>query len=241
MRSSALPRRALAEFVGTAFLLASVIGSGIAASRLSSNDTGLQLFENAMATAAALAAIILAIGPVSGAHLNPVITLADRLFGGMTTAEALAYVMAQVLGAMFGAIVANLMFELPAVQLSETERTGGGQWLAEVVATLGLMLVAFGVARSKRATAAPFAVGAYIGAAYFFTSSTSFANPAVTVARSLSDTFAGIAPASVPAFVIAQLVGLGIALPLLRYLYPPDRAAAEDVIVPHADDSGEEE
>ena len=233
LRSRSLPRRALAEFVGTAFLLASVIGSGIAASRLSPDDMGIQLLENAMATAAALAAIILAIGPVSGAHLNPVITVVDRVFGGLSTVEALAYMVAQVLGAILGAMVANLMFELPAVQLSQTERTGGGQWFAEVVATLGLLLVVFGVARSRRATAAPFAIGAYIGAAYFFTSSTSFANPAVTVARSLSDTFAGIAPTSVPAFVIAQLVGLGIALPLLRYLYPPDRSDAAGVVVPH--------
>jgi glycerol uptake facilitator-like aquaporin len=235
-----LPRLALAEFVGTALLLASVIGSGIAASRLSPDDVGLQLLENAMATAAALAAIILAIGPVSGAHLNPVITLADRVSGGLSTLEALAYMIAQVLGAVLGTIVANLMFELPPVQLSHTQRSGGGQWLAEVVATLGLMLVVFGVARLKRATAAPFAVGAYIGAAYFFTSSTSFANPAVTVARSLSDTFAGIAPSSVPAFVFAQFLGLALAVPLLRFLYPPDAADAERVVVPHGDRSAED-
>ena len=216
-----LARRALAELVGTAFLVAAVIGSGIAAERLSPGDTGLQLLENAVATAAVLVAVILAVGPVSGAHLNPVVTVADRLFGGVDTTTAGAYIGAQVAGGALGAVVANLMFDLPAVEWSTTGRSGSGVWLAEVVATLGLLLVVFGVVRSGRASVAPFAVGAYIGGAYFFTSSTSFANPAVTVARTLSDTFAGIEPASAPAFVLAQLGGGALAFAVVRTLYPP--------------------
>ena len=215
-----LARRLLAEFVGTSLLLAAIIGSGIAASRLSPTDTGLQLFENAAATAAALIAIILAVGPVSGAHLNPVISLADWLLGGLRPAETLGYVGAQVLGAAVGAVIANLMYELPAVNIAITERTGAGLWLAEVVATFGLVLIVFGVVRSGRPGVAPFAVGAYIGAAYFFTSSTSFANPAVTLARTLSDTFAGIAPASVGPFIVAQFVGGGLGYVVARVLYP---------------------
>jgi glycerol uptake facilitator-like aquaporin len=222
-----------AEALGTALLLIAVVGSGIAAQRLSPGNAGLQLFENAAATAAALIAIILAVGPVSGAHLNPVVTLADRLFGALSNAEAAAYVFAQALGAALGVIVANLMFSLPAIELSTTSRSSGGMWLAEVVATFGLVLVIFGVVRSGRTSLAPFAVGSYIGAAYFFTSSTSFANPAVTAARTLSDTFAGIAPASVPAFVAAQLVGAALAVVTVRFLYPGVEQAAEDIVIPH--------
>jgi glycerol uptake facilitator-like aquaporin len=228
-----LARRLTGEFIGTALLLIAVVGSGIAASRLSPDDIGLQLLENASATAAALVAIILALGPVSGAHLNPVVTVADRVFGGMTTAEAGAYMAAQVAGGVAGVVVANLMFELPAVELATTVRSSPGLWLAEVVATFGLLLVIFGVVRSRRASVAPFAVGAYIGGAYFFTASTSFANPAVTAARTLSDTFAGIAPASAPAFVMAQLAGAAIAIAIVRILYPA--VVAADVVVPHAD------
>jgi arsenate reductase len=228
-----LPRKALAEFIGTALLLIAVIGSGIAAQRLSPNDTGLELFENAAATAAALVAIILAVGSVSGAHLNPVVTLADRLFGGVTTTEAVTYVVAQVAGAVTGAVIANLMFSLPAVELSTRHRSAGGIWLAEVVATFGLLLVVFGVARSGRIGAAPFAVGAYIGGAYFFTSSTSFANPAVTAARTLSNTFAGIAWRSAPAFVLAQLGGAALAVVVVRVLYPSVGEVAPTVVVPH--------
>lgn len=180
----------------------------------------MQLFENAAATAAALIAIILAVGPVSGAHLNPIITGIDRALGGLSTRDAVVYVLAQAAGATVGAVLANLMFELPAVELSQTHRGGGGLWLAEVVATLGLVLVVFGVVRSGRQGGAPFAVGMYIGAAYFFTSSTSFANPAVTLARTLSDTFAGIAPSSVAAFIAAQLVGGALGFALARALYP---------------------
>jgi glycerol uptake facilitator-like aquaporin len=228
-----LTRRVVAELVGTALLLIAVVGSGIAAQRLSPGDTGLQLLENAAATAAALIAIILAVGAVSGAHLNPLVTLADRAFGGLTTREAGAYCGAQVAGAVLGTIVANLMFELPAVEISERSRSGGGLWLAEVVATFGLLLVIFGLARSGRSSMAPFAVGAWIGGAYFFTSSTSFANPAVTVGRALTDTFAGIAPASAPAFVVAQVGGAVLAVVVIRILYPQIAAAAANVIVPH--------
>ena len=226
-------RRLLAEFLGTALLVAAVIGSGIAASRLSPGDVGLQLFENAAATAAALVAIILALGPVSGAHLNPVVTLADRLMGGLRTREAAGYIAAQVTGGAVGAVVANLMFSLPAITISTKGRSSGALWLAEVVATFGLLLVIFGVVRSGRSSAAPFAVGAYIGGAYFFTASTSFANPAVTLARTLSNTFAGIRPSSVPAFVLAQLAGAGLAVITVRYLYPSIAAKAGDVVVPH--------
>jgi arsenate reductase len=227
-----LARRALAELVGTALLLIAVVGSGIAAASLSPGDTGLQLLENAAATAAALVAIILAVGPVSGAHLNPVVTLADRVFGGLDTRSAGVYVGAQLLGGVIGTVVANLMFSLPPVELSTTIRSGPGLWLAEVVATFGLLLVIFGVVRSGRATVVPFAVGAYIGGAYFFTASTSFANPAVTVARTLSDTFAGIAPSSAPAFVVAQVLGTALAVAVVRVLYPAVAEVAPDVVVP---------
>lgn len=235
-----LARRLLAEGLGTGFLLIAVVGSGIAAQRLSPGDTGLQLFENAAATAAALVALILALGPVSGAHLNPLVTLADRVFGALSTAEAGAYAAAQFAGAAVGVIVANLMFSLPAVAMSTKARSSGGLWLAEVVATFGLLLVIFGVARSCRASVAPFAVGAYIGGAYFFTSSTSFANPAVTAARTLSDTFSGIAPGSVLGFVTAQLVGAILAVVTLRVLYPDVARAAEDAVLPHPTRASEE-
>jgi arsenate reductase len=226
-------RRAAAELVGTALLLVAVIGSGIAAEDLSPGDTGLQLLENSAATGVALVAIILAVGPVSGAHLNPVVTLADRLLGGVDTPTAAVYVAAQVVGACVGAVVANLMFELPAVEWSTTERSGGGLWLGEVVATFGLLLVVFGTVRSGRTSVVPFAVGAYIGGAYFFTSSTSFANPAATVARTLSDTFAGIDPASVPPFVLAQLVGGALAVGVVGLLYVDIQRAAGDIVLPH--------
>jgi arsenate reductase len=226
-------RRALAELVGTALLLVAVVGSGIAAERLSP-DPGIQLLVNATATAAALVAIILAVGAVSGAHLNPVVTLADRALGGVDSTTAATYIGAQVAGACLGTVLANLMFELPAVEWSTTGRSGGGIWLGEVLATFGLLLVVFGVVRSGRTAAAPLAVGAYIGGAYFFTSSTSFANPAVTVARALSDTFAGIDPGSVPAFVLAQLTGGALAVVVVRVLHPGVERTAPDVVVPHA-------
>ena len=187
---------------------------------MSPDDIGIQLFENAAATAAALIAIILAVGPVSGAHLNPVVTMIAFGWRDMSSGDAGVYVLAQVAGAGVGAVIANLMYELPAIELSTTVRSGAGQWLAEVVATMGLVLVIFGVVRSNRASVAPFAVGAYIGAAYFFTSSTSFANPAVTLARMLSDTFAGISPSSVLPFILAQCLGGAIGYVLARALYP---------------------
>ena len=230
-----LLRKVVAEAVGTGLLVLAVIGSGIAASQLST-DVGLQLLENALATAGALFAIILALGPVSGAHVNPVVTLADMVLGGMSAAEAGGYWMGQFVGGAAGAVVANLMFSEPAIELSTRTRGSGALWLSEVVATFGLLLVIFGVVRSGRAAVAPFAVAAYIGGAYFFTSSTSFANPAVTAARSLSDTFAGIHPGSVPAFVVCQLAGAGLAVALTRFLHPSIAGVAPDVIVPHQED-----
>ncbi|MGH8886385.1 MAG: aquaporin [Egibacteraceae bacterium] len=232
-----LGRRALAEFVGTGFLVAAVVGSGIAAQKLSPADTGLQLLENAAATAAGLAAVILAVGPVSGAHLNPVVSLADRLFGGLTTRELAVYVTAQTAGGVFGCVVANLMFELPPVAWSRTARSSGGLWLAEGVATIGLLLVIFGIVRSGRAGAVAAAVGAYIGAAYWFTSSTSFANPAVTVARMFTDTFAGIAPGSVLGFVACQLAGGLLGVGLVRLLYPDVATVAADVVIPTVEET----
>jgi len=215
-----LLRKTTAEFVGTALLVAVVVGSGIFAQRLSPHDTGLQLLENSIATAGGLAALILAFGSVSGAHFNPVVSLAGRLFGNLTTRELVAYIPAQVAGGCVGAIVANLMFDLDAITLSTHARSSSGLWLGEVVATFGLVSVIFGVVRSGKAYAAPYAVAGYIAAAYWFTSSTSFANPAVTVGRTLSDTFAGIKPSSAPAFVAAQVVGSLLAVGLMRFLYP---------------------
>lgn len=217
-------RRAAAELLGTAFLVMAVIGSGIAASRLSPGDVGLQLLENSIATGAALVALILALQPVSAAF-NPVVTLVERAFGLVDTPTAAALVAAQVLGGCLGAVIANLMFGLDAVSFATTERSGGGVLLAEVVATFGLLVVIFGTLRSGRTEAVAFAVGAYISAAYFFTSSTSFANPAVTVARMLSDTFAGIAPSSVLPFVAMQGLGGALAAGAVLVLYPTIRSA----------------
>ena len=213
-----LARRAVAELVGTAFLVAAVIGSGIAAQRLSPDDAGLQLLENSLATGAVLVALILALQPVS-ASFNPVVTLVERALGLVGTREAAALVGAQVVGGAVGAALANLMFDLDAVSLSTHERSGGGLWLGELVATVGLVVLVFGSLRSGRAESVALVVGGYIAAAYWFTSSTSFANPAVTVARMLSDTFAGIAPSSVPMFVLMQLVGGVLALGLVRFLF----------------------
>jgi arsenate reductase len=232
VRLTRLARQALAEFLGSAGLVTVVVGSGIAAQRLSPDDVGLQLLENALATGAGLVALILAFGPVSGGHFNPVITLADRYFGGVSTRQVAVYLPAQVLGGVAGAVVANLMFELPAVSLSTTDRTGGGLWLSESVATFGLVVLVFLLARAGRAAMAPFAVGAYITAAYWWSSSTSFANPMIDVARTLSDTFAGIAPASVPMFLLAQLVGGAAAVVVVVLLQPTVAAVADDVVVP---------
>jgi glycerol uptake facilitator-like aquaporin len=219
-------RRVVAEAVGSALLVTAVIGSGIAASRLSPTDVGLQLLENSLATGAALVALILALQPVSAAF-NPVVTLAERVLGLVSTVEAAAVVGAQLVGAIGGAVVANLMFGLHAVSVSGHHRTGGGLWLGEVVATFGLVLLVFGSLRSGRTDSIAYTVGAYIAAAYWFTSSTSFANPAVTVARMFSDTFAGIAPGSVPGFVLMQVIGGALAIGLVAYLYPALRTATE--------------
>jgi glycerol uptake facilitator-like aquaporin len=226
-----LARKATAELIGSAFLVAIVVGSGIYAQRLSPHDIGLELLENSTATGAGLVALILAFGPVSGAHFNPVVTLADRLLGGISGTAAAVYVVAQIVGACIGAIVANLMFSLDAVNLSTHTRATGGLWIGEFVATIGLLLVIFGIVRSGRSAVAPFAVGAYIAAAYWFTSSTSFANPAVTIARMLSDTFAGIRPSSVPAFVGVQIVAALCAVLLVKFLHPD--IDADDIVVPH--------
>jgi glycerol uptake facilitator-like aquaporin len=229
-------RRLVAEFLGSAFLAAIVIGSGIAAQTLSPGNVGLQLFENAAATAAGLYAIILMFGPVSGAHFNPVVSFVDAVFGGVSWRTASAYLPVQVAGCIGGALVANLMFSRAAVDISTKHRASPAHFLSEVVATLGLILVIFALARSGRSRSAAAAVGAYIGAAYFFTSSTSFANPAISVGRMFSNTFAGIAPSSVPSFIAAQVVGGVLAVVVIKVLYPditPDEAAY--IMVPRHD------
>jgi glycerol uptake facilitator-like aquaporin len=234
----ALWRRLFAELLGTGLLVADVVGSGIAAQQLS-DDVGLRLLENSTATVLGLTVLILMFGPVSGAHFNPVVSLADWFLGrrtgaGLSLTEVAAYAAAQVVGGLGGALVANAMFEV-GTGVSTTHRASSGHLLGEVVATAGLVALIFALVRSGRGAIAAPAVGAYIGAAYWFTSSTSFANPAVTVGRIFSDTFAGIAPASAPAFVAAQLVGLAVGLAVTIALYPDVSAYADDVVVPHRD------
>jgi glycerol uptake facilitator-like aquaporin len=219
-----LARKLTAEMLGTALLIVAVIGSGIMAQRLSPNDVGLQLLENAAATAGALIGLILMFGPISGAHFNPAVTLSFRWFGNLSSTETCAYISAQIIGGCTGTVLANLMFDLPAITSSTRVRSSGALWLSEVIATVGLLLLIHGVVRSGRASTVPFAVGAWIGGAYWFTSSTSFANPAVTIARTLSDTFAGIKPSSAPMFIVMQLVGLVIAVPLIAFLHPVDHS-----------------
>jgi len=214
-----LPRQAAAEFLGTGFLVGAVVGSGIAASRLSPGEIGLQLLENSLVTGAALVALILALQPVS-ASFNPVVTLVETLLDRLRPRVAAVHIAAQVAGGLLGVMLANLMFDLPAVTIATRHRSGGGLWLGELVATFGLVLVVFGALRSGRRDTVAYAVGTYITAAYWFTSSTSFANPSVTVARMFSDSFTGIAPASVPGFVLAQLVGGALALGVVRLLFP---------------------
>jgi glycerol uptake facilitator-like aquaporin len=234
MHPTALWRCLLAELMGSAFLAAVVVGSGIAAQELSPGNLGLQLLENALATAAGLYAIILMFGPVSGGHFNPVVSFVDAAFGGVSWRTASAYLPAQIVGCVGGAIVANLMFSRAAVTFSTHHRATPAHFLSEVVATFGLILVIFALARSGRSRNAPAAIAAYIGAAYFFTSSTSFANPAITVGRMFSNTFAGIAPSSVPAFILAQVVGGTLAVLAIKLLYPDiTQAEAADIIVPH--------
>jgi glycerol uptake facilitator-like aquaporin len=231
-------RRLTAEFLGSAFLAAVVIGSGIAAQRLSPGQTGLELLENAAATAAGLFAIILMFGPVSGGHFNPVVSFADAAFGGLSWRDAAAYLPAQVAGCTTGAVAANLMFGLSAITISARHRASAAHFLSEVIATAGLLLVIFALARSGRARSAPAAVGAYIGAAYWFTSSTSFANPAITIGRMFSDTFAGIAPSSVLLFIAAQVVGGVAAAAIIKALYPAiSPADAAEIVVPHNEQS----
>jgi glycerol uptake facilitator-like aquaporin len=233
-------RRLLAELLGSAFLAAVVIGSGIAAQRLSPGETGLELLENAAATAAGLFAIILMFGPVSGGHFNPVVSFVDAAFGGLSWRDTAVYLPVQVAGCIAGAVIANLMFALPAVSISTKHRATPGHFLSEIVATLGLILVIFALARSGRSRVTPAAVGAYIGAAYFFTSSTSFANPAIAAGRMFSDTFAGIAPSSVPSFIAAEIVGGALAIGVIKMLYPGiTPAQAAGIIVPHNRDQGE--
>jgi glycerol uptake facilitator-like aquaporin len=219
MPAPALPQRAFCEWLGTAFLLAAVVGSGIMAERLAGGNGAIALLCNTLPTGAMLVVLILVFGPLSGAHLNPAVSIGFALRGELAWPAAAIYVAAQVFGAAIGVWAAHLMFELPVWQFSVTARTGSGQWLAEAVATFGLLLTVLGCV-SQRSDAVPYAVGLYITAAYWFTASTSFANPAVTIARSLSDTFAGIAPTGVPAFIVAQLAGMLAAIALSRWLWP---------------------
>jgi glycerol uptake facilitator-like aquaporin len=237
-RISTVWRQLLAEFIGTALLVAVVVGSGIAAAQLSPNDVGLQLLENSIATAFGLAVLILLFGPVSGAHFNPVVSAADRLLGrransGLSGGSVAAYAASQIAGGIVGAVLANVMFDRAALEISTKDRITAGHLVGEVVATAGLIALIFALARTGRAASSAAAVGAYIGAAYWFTSSTSFANPAVTVGRIFSDSFAGIAPGSVLPFIAAQIVGALIGLALVVALYPDAARTADDVVVPH--------
>lgn len=220
-----------AEFLGAALLLTAVVGSGVVTS--GDGAASAQLFQHAVAVGAALVALILVFGPVSGAHLNPVVTLADWWFGGLSPRRAAAYVVAQVAGAATGTLATNAMFGLPVVAIGTTPRDGAGLVAAEVVATAGLLLVIFALVRTGRTTAVPGAVGAWIGAAIFFTSSASFANPAVTLARTLTDSWTAIAPGSVPGFLVGQALGLAVAVPLVAWLYAPSPHEAHEVLLPH--------
>jgi glycerol uptake facilitator-like aquaporin len=229
---SSLSRRLVAEFVGTGFLVAAVVGSGIMAERLANGNVALALLANTIATGAVLVALILAFGPISGAHFNPAVTLADAMEGGLPWLHGSAYVIVQIVGGLAGTVTAHLMFRLPAVSISHHVRNGSSQLLSEFVATFGLLSVIWGCSR-LRSSVVPFAVGAYITAAYWFTASTSFANPAVTIARSLSDTFAGIRPSDVPLFVVAQFFGALAATLLFRWLAPDLARDAKNVIIAH--------
>jgi glycerol uptake facilitator-like aquaporin len=233
--STSLSRRLVAEFVGTAFLVAAVVGSGIMAERLSNGNVALALLANTIATGAALLALILTFGPISGAHFNPAVTLADAMEGELSWVRGSGYVVAQIFGGLAGTLAAHLMFGLSAVSLSHHARSGGAQLLSEFVATFGLLCVIWGCSRLRSAVV-PFAVGAYITSAYWFTASTSFANPAVTIARSLSDTFAGIRPGDVPLFIVAQVLGALASTFLFRWLVPNPTGDAKNVTVAHATD-----
>jgi glycerol uptake facilitator-like aquaporin len=229
---ASIARQLASEFFGTAFLVAAVIGSGIMADRLSDGNVALALLANTIATGAALVALILTFGPISGAHFNPAVTLADAMENGLTWSHGTAYVVAQILGGLTGAVAAHLMFGLPAISVSHHARSGVPQLLSEFIATFGLLSVIWGCLRF-RSSVVPFAVGAYITAAYWFTASTSFANPAVTIARSLSDTFAGIRPGDAPLFIVAQVLGALAATRLFRWLAPGIAREAKNVLVAH--------
>jgi glycerol uptake facilitator-like aquaporin len=236
-----LARRLLAEFLGTGLLVAVVIGSGIAAQQLSPADTGLQLLQNSLTTVFGLGVLILLFGPVSGAHFNPVVSAVDWAIGrragiGLTGPDLAAYSIVQILGGIGGALLANIMFGLAAVQIAQHVRAAPGLWVGEIVATAGLVALILTLARTGRASLSAAAVAVWIGAAYWFTSSTSFANPAVTIARMFSDTFAGIAPASVPLFVVFQIIGAALGAALALLLYPDTATTADDVVVPHTTD-----
>ncbi len=233
---SNLRARIVTEFLGTGFLVAAVVGSGIMAERLSGENVALALLANTIATGAALVALILTFGPISGAHFNPVVSLADAMEGGLAWAETLPYIAAQILGGVSGTFAAHAMFNLPLVSMSHHVRSGPAQYLSEFIATFGLLSVIWGCSRS-RSSVVPFAVGSYIVAAYWFTASTSFANPAVTIARCLSGTFAGIRPVDVPLFVVAQFAGGIAATILFRWLIPSLPQGAKDVVVPHGAES----
>lgn len=231
-----LSRRLVAELLGTAFLVAAVVGSGVMGERLANGNVALALLANTIATGAALIAIILMFGPISGAHLNPAVTLADAIEKGIPWSEAWRYVLVQVIGGVTGTVSAHLMFGLPTIFLSQHTRSGPAQLLSEFIATFGLVSVIWGCSRA-RTGAVPFAVGAYISAAYWFTASTSFANPAVTIARSLSDTFAGIRPADAPLFIVAQILGALAATFLFRWLVPSLPSTAKDLLVAHGNEN----
>jgi glycerol uptake facilitator-like aquaporin len=231
VHSLAYPKRVVAEAIGTAFLLAAVVGSGIMGERLANGNVAIALLANTLATGAAMVALILCFGPISGAHFNPAVTLADAWQGGLAWQEVPGYVLAQTLGAFAGVACAHLMFALPLFSISRHARSGPAQIFSEFVATFGLLAVIWGCVR-LRSAAVPFAVGAYITAAYWFTASTSFANPAVTIARCMTDTFAGIRPADASGFIVAQLLGAGTATMIFRWLVPSLRTVAEDVVIP---------
>jgi glycerol uptake facilitator-like aquaporin len=230
--TATLSRRVIAEFLGTGFLVAAVVGSGIMAERLAGGNVAIALLANTIATGAALVALILTFGPISGAHFNPAVTISDAIEHGISSSGMAYYIVAQVAGGISGTVVAHLMFRLPTVSLSHHARSGPAQFFSEFVATFGLLSVIWGCSR-LRSEMTPFAVGAYITAAYWFTSSTSFANPAVTIARSLSDTFSGIRPIDVPWFVTAQLLGSVAATMLFRWLAPNLAVRAKDVLLAH--------